>query len=91
MIENPQHFNLITNFEEITSRPNFVEKVTIARGEDVQNTISDLVGFYVLRDFVSCGISSCGKKHQKVISQRFMMAMKLSLAISAGKTLWCEF
>lgn len=31
MIENPQHFNLITNFEEITSRPNFVEKVTIAR------------------------------------------------------------
>ncbi|CAM0683334.1 DUF4368 domain-containing protein [Acinetobacter baumannii] len=65
MIENPQHFNLITNFEEITSRPNFVEKVTIARGEDVQNTISDLVGFYVLRDFVSCGISSCGKKHQK--------------------------
>lgn len=65
MIENPQHFNLITNFEEITSRPNFVEKVMIARGEDVQNTISDLAGFYVLRDFVSCGISSCGKKHQK--------------------------
>ncbi|EMC7950719.1 hypothetical protein VXG46_001306 [Acinetobacter baumannii] len=65
MIENPQHFNLITNFEEITSRPNFVEKVTIARGEDVQNIISDLVGFYVLRDFVSCGISSCGRKHQK--------------------------
>lgn len=65
MTQNPQHFSLITKFEEIISRPNFVEMVTIARGEDVQSTISELVGFYVLRDYVSCGISSCRRKHQK--------------------------
>ena len=90
MIENPQHFNLITNFEEITSRPNFVEKVTIARGEDVQNIISDLVGFYVLRILLVVEFLVAVESTKRVISQHCMMEMKLSLAISAGKTLWCD-
>lgn len=65
MIENPQHFNLITNFEDITTRPNFMDKIVISKGEKVESILSDLIGYYFFKDVVKCGISSCGTKHQK--------------------------
>lgn len=65
MTENPQHYNLITNFEDITSRANYIEKVVIPKGEKVEGILRDLVGYYFFRDVVKCGISSCGTKHQK--------------------------
>ena len=65
MTENPQHFNLITNFEEITARPNFLERVVIQKGEKVEGVLHDLIGYYLFKDEVKCGISSCGTKHQK--------------------------
>lgn len=65
MSEVIQQFNLITKYEEITSRSNFVEKAIISKGDDVQNILSELVGFYFLKEKVKCGISSCGTKHQK--------------------------
>lgn len=65
MTENPQHFNLITNFEDITARPNFMERVVIPKGEKVEGVLHDLIGYYLFKDEVKCGISSCGTKHQK--------------------------
>lgn len=65
MTENPQHFNLITDFEEITARPNFIERVVIQKGEKVEGVLHDLIGYYLFKDEVKCGISSCGTKHQK--------------------------
>lgn len=65
MIENPQHFNLITSFEEIEARPNFIERKVIPKGEAIEGVLNDLVGYYYFRDEVKCGISSCGTKHQK--------------------------
>ncbi|WP_312309304.1 hypothetical protein [Acinetobacter variabilis] len=65
MTENPQHFNLITNLEDITTRSNYMEKVVIPKGEKVEGILSDLVGYYFFKDVVKCGISSCGTKHKK--------------------------
>lgn len=65
MAENLQHFNLITNFEEIKSRPSFIERVLIPRGESVEGVLNDLIGYYLFKEEVKCGISSCGTKHQK--------------------------
>lgn len=65
MTENPQHFNLITNFEEIEARPSFIERIVITKGEAVEGVLNDLVGYYYFRDEVKCGISSCGTKHKK--------------------------
>lgn len=65
MTENPQHFNLITNLEDITTRSNYIEKVVIPKGEKVEGILSDLVGYYFFKDVVKCGISSCGTKHKK--------------------------
>ncbi|HAD69755.1 hypothetical protein [Acinetobacter radioresistens] len=65
MTGNPQHFNLITSFEDIKARPNFIERIVIPKGEAVEGVLNDLVGYYYFRDEVKCGISSCGTKHQK--------------------------
>lgn len=65
MTENPQHFNLITSFEEIEARPSFIERIVIPKGEAVEGVLNDLVGYYYFRDEVKCGISSCGTKHKK--------------------------
>lgn len=65
MTENPQLYNLITSFEEIEARPNFIERKVIPKGEAVEGILSDLVGYYLFKDEVKCGISSCGTKHQK--------------------------
>ena len=65
MIENSQHFNLITSFEEIEARPNFIERKIISKGETVEGVLSDLVGYYYFKNVVKCGISSCGTKHKK--------------------------
>lgn len=65
MTDNPQHYNLITNFEDIAARPNFMERVVIPKGEKVEGILRDLVGYYFFKDEVKCGISSCGTKHQK--------------------------
>lgn len=65
MTENPQLYNLITSFEDITARPNFMERVVIPKGEKVEGILRDLVGYYFFKDEVKCGISSCGTKHQK--------------------------
>ncbi|MCR4532479.1 hypothetical protein [Acinetobacter venetianus] len=65
MTENPQHFNLITDFEEIIARPNFIERVVIQKGEKVEGVLRDLIGYYLFKEEVKCGISSCGTKHQK--------------------------
>lgn len=65
MTGHPQHFNLITSFEEIEARPNFIERIVIPKGEAVEGVLNDLIGYYYFRDEVKCGISSCGTKHQK--------------------------
>lgn len=65
MTGNPQHFNLITSFEEIEARPNFIERIVILKGEAIEGVLNDLVGYYYFRDNVKCGISSCGTKHKK--------------------------
>jgi len=54
MTENPQHFNLITNFEEIEARPSFIERIVITKGEAVEGVRNDLVGYYYLSEEVKC-------------------------------------
>lgn len=65
MTESIQIFNLITNYGHIASRTNFIEKVSIERGQNIESLLEDLIGYYLFRDKVKCGISSCGTKHQK--------------------------
>lgn len=65
MTVNPQHFNLITSFDEIKARPNFIERIVIPKGEAVEGVLNDLIGYYYFRDEVKCGISNCGTKHKK--------------------------
>ncbi|CAG68982.1 MULTISPECIES: hypothetical protein [Acinetobacter] len=59
-----QQFKLIHNFEEITSRPNFIDSVHISQNENGVR-IKDLVGHYQFKERIKCGIAQCGTKHLK--------------------------
>ncbi|MCF9035289.1 hypothetical protein JKI98_10575, partial [Acinetobacter nectaris] len=85
MTEKVQSFNLITDFSEIESRQNYVEKFTIKRGEQVEAILKDLIGYYLFKEQVKCGISSCGTKHQKGYIASLQNGKEIIIGHNCGK------
>lgn len=57
-----QQFKQIHDFNEILTRPNFIESAVISKEEDGIK-LKELVAHYQLKERVKCGIAQCGTKH----------------------------
>ncbi|AOA58202.1 hypothetical protein [Acinetobacter larvae] len=85
MTDHQKPIKLITKYEEITSRPRFIEKAVLDDSVSDGVKLQDLAGYYLLKNKVKCGISSCGTQHQKGYLAVLSNGSEIILGHNCGK------
>lgn len=60
-----QQYRLIQNWQEISTRSNFVEIAQMSTDKEAADKLNQLIAEYYFTEKIKCGISSCGTKHNR--------------------------
>lgn len=86
MLENnSQDFSLITNWAEISERPNFKYIYNFLNEDDARGKLKTILKQYQFKDKVKCSISSCRQSHQKGYLVKIVDETEIIIGNCCGK------